>query len=145
MVFISHSFRVIVHIIALYSMRAMRFLDNRDLPARRAGKLPKAEFKRTFGMSEKEFCVLLKAGMIGCFERHKTLKGWKQYFEWVVCTYEECWYTHYEEIRRIVRSVKEPPACKYDDIKSFLLECKKRRITNKKALQAIQSLLYAFR
>lgn len=127
-------------------MRAMSLLDNRDLPARRAGKLPKTEFKRTFGMSEKEFCVLLKAGMIGCFERHKTMKGWKQYFEWVVCTYEECWYTHYEEIRRLVRSVKEPPAYgKHNDIESFLLECKKRRMTNKKALQEIQSLLYAFR
>lgn len=127
-------------------MVAMRFLDNRDLPARRAGKLPKAEFKREFGMSEKEFCILLKAGMIGCFERHKTLKGWKQYFEWVICTYEECWFEHYDEIRRLVRSVKEPPAVnKYNDIKSFLLECKKRRTTNKKALQEIQSLLYAFR
>ena len=127
-------------------MRAMRFIDNRDLPARRAGKLPKAEFKREFGMSEKEFCVLLKAGMIGCFERHKTLNGWKNYFEWVICTYEECWYTHYDEIARLVRSMKEPPAYgKYDDIKSFLLECKKRRMTNKKALQEIQSLLYAFR
>lgn len=127
-------------------MRVMRFLDNRDLPARRAGKLPKAEFKREFGMTEKEFCVLVKAGMIGCFERHKTLKGWKEYFEWVVCTYEGCWFEHYDEIRRLVRSVKEPPANdKYDDIKSFLLECKKRRMTNKKALQELKSLLYAFR
>lgn len=126
-------------------MRAMSLLDNRDLPARRAGKLPKAEFKREFGMSEKEFCVLLKAGMIGCFERHKTLKGWKQYFEWVVCTYEECWFEHYDEIRRLVRSVKEPPAYRYDDINAFISECKKRRMTNKKALQEIQSLLYAFR
>lgn len=131
-------------------MRAMRFLDNRDLPARRAGKLPKAEFKRTFGMTEKMFCVLVKAGMIGCFERHKTLKGWKEYFEWVVCTYEECWYTHYDEIARLVRSMKEPPANKKfplndEGTKAFLRECQRRRVTNKKALQEIQSLLYAFR
>ena len=131
-------------------MRAMRFLDNRDLPARRAGKLPKAEFKRTFGMSEKEFCALVKAGMIGCFERHKTLKGWKNYFEWVICTYEECWYAHYDEIARLIRSMKEPPANKKyplndEGTKEFLRECQRRRVTNKKALQEIQSLLYAFR
>lgn len=131
-------------------MRAMRLLDNRDLPARRAGKLPKAEFKREFGMTEKEFCVLQKAGMIGCFERHKTLKGWKEYFEWVVCTYEECWFEHYDEIRRLVRSVKEPPAQdKYlpneEGTKAFLRECQRRRVTNKKALQELKSLLYAFR
>ena len=131
-------------------MRAMRFLENRDLPARRAGKLPKAEFKREFGMSEKEFCALVKAGMIGCFERHKTLKGWKEYFEWVVCTYEECWFEHYDEIRRLVRSVKEPPASKNfplndEGTKAFLCECQRRRLANKKALKEIQSLLYAFR
>lgn len=138
--------RDVANLFALYSMRAMRLLDNRDLPARRAGKLPKAEFKRTFGMTEKEFCALVKAGMIGCYERHKTLKGWKEYFEWVVCTYEECWFTHYEEFRRLIRSMKEPPASsKYDDIKLFLRECQRRRVTNKKALQEIKSLLYAFR
>ena len=135
-----------VTLFALYTMRAMRLLDNRDLPARRAGKLPKAEFKREFGMTEKEFCVLQKAGMIGCFERHKTLKGWKEYFEWVVCTYEGCWFEHYDEIRRLVRSVKEPPdSSKYDDITLFLRECNKRRMTNKKAIQELKSLLYAFR
>lgn len=131
-------------------MMAMRFLDNRDLPARRAGKLPKSEFKREFGMTEKEFCVLQKAGMIGCYERHKTLKGWKEYFEWVVCTYEECWFEHYDEIRRLVRSVKEPPANKKfplndEGTKAFLRECQRRRVINKKALQEIHSLLYAFR
>lgn len=127
-------------------MMAMRLLDNRDLPARRAGKLPKAEFKREFGMTEKEFCVLQKAGMIGCYERHKTPKGWKEYFEWEICSYEGCWFEHYEYITRLVRAIKEPPASsKYDDINAFLLECKKRRETNKKALQELKSLLYAFR
>lgn len=122
-------------------------MSKRAVNARNEGKLPKTDFKKEYGISEKLFKVLKEIGVIGVQEWHHTSMYGNRtdFYGWSDEEDLSIWNERFKEIKSLAKNIKSLPKMSdypitREGMDLYTVDCDKINIDNKSIINSIKTI-----
>lgn len=122
-------------------------MSKRAVNARNEGKLPKTDFKKEYGISEKLFKLLKEIGVIGVQEWHHTSMYGNRtdFYGWSDEEDLSIWNERLKEIKSLAKNIKSLPKMSdypitREGMDLYTIDCDKINFDNKRIINSIKTI-----